>query len=152
MFNGESGTGIQLFPSHDTMVLHADLPPAHAISLEVVHTTSQQREVWRVITTTSDVGNVTQGPGVLHHQELPISGAQHFQAFCHWFVLFFCWCILPTATAFGRGPWLNDICQGWTGSTKAGQWGHTSFPQMQGGVWNPRGLSFVKLHFHPEGL
>ena len=35
--------------------------------------------IWRVLTTT-DVGNVTQGQGVLDHHVLPISGVQHAQA------------------------------------------------------------------------
>ena len=43
---------------------------------------SQDSEVWMALTTT-DVGNVTQDQGVVDHQVLPISGAQHAQAFCH---------------------------------------------------------------------
>ena len=42
---------------------------------------SHESEVWRVLTTT-DVENVTQGQGVPDHQVLPITGLQHFQAFC----------------------------------------------------------------------
>ena len=41
-------------------------------------------EVWRVLTTTTDVGDVTQGPGAAYHQVLHISGAQHFQELCLW--------------------------------------------------------------------
>ena len=41
----------------------------------------QDSEVWRVLTTTSDVGNVTQGHWLPDHRVLLISGAQRFQAF-----------------------------------------------------------------------
>ena len=47
---------------------------------------SHESEAWRLLTTTSDVINVTQGQGVLDRQVSPISGARHFQAFCHGFL------------------------------------------------------------------
>ena len=36
------------------------------------------------VVTTMDVGKGTQGHGVLDHQMLPISSAQHVQAFGDW--------------------------------------------------------------------
>ena len=41
---------------------------------------SQDPQHWRVLTTTSDVGQVTQGQGVPGHRVLHTRGAQHFQA------------------------------------------------------------------------
>ena len=49
-----------------------------------VQSLPHNRETWRVLATTSDVGNVTQGPGVPDHQVLPIGGARHSWAFRRW--------------------------------------------------------------------
>ena len=51
--------------------------------------------------TTTDVGNVTEGPGVPDHQVVPIGGAWHVQAFLlsHLFRGF-----LPLQCAVGLSP------------------------------------------------
>ena len=68
---GERGAAVQL----RTPAASAPGHPSHA-SASVLHTKPlqcQDREVWRVLTST-DVRNVTQGQGFLDHQVLPISG------------------------------------------------------------------------------
>ena len=63
-----------------TLMLPLGVPPMLALACSTQNL-SQDRQVWRVLTAT-DVGNVTPGQGVLDHQVLRISGAQHVLAFC----------------------------------------------------------------------
>ena len=79
---------------------------------------SQYSGVWGVLTT-ADVGNVTQGQGVPDHQVLPISAAQHAQAFCKLFQGFTAVGVPPTkALQWGLGSalqWVLPRPCGWGG-------------------------------------
>ena len=75
----ESGTVVPLLISSAS----APWRPSDAGGDNAPH--SHDGEVWSVLTTTSDGGNVTQGQGVPDHQVLPIGGVQHVQAVCHCF-------------------------------------------------------------------
>ena len=64
---------------------------------------SHDCEIWRVLPTTSDVGNATQGPGVPDHQIPHGSSAERFQGCCHLF-------LVPSDEV--TAPWLQSrVCR-----------------------------------------
>ena len=93
----------QLSACSRTPFLPRGVPPPPAPA-RFMFSQPQDCEVWRVLTTTSDGGEGTQGRGVPGHQVLPIGGAQPFQALHP----VFCSCVPFVWRAGRNGMWTRS--------------------------------------------
>ena len=79
---GWGGVGGCLWVMCNVSITSIPFSPACARRLQI--RSSPDREVRRMLTTTSDVGNSTTGPGGLCPRVLHNGGALHLEACCRW--------------------------------------------------------------------
>ena len=124
MFQGHTGEkgGGGTIPLLTIAALSLGIPPV--LAQHVSHQVDPKTVKFGGCSPPSDVGNVRQGQGLL-----PISGAQHAQAFCHsFFVVFVSLCSAPMATKCRQGHspflrWTESATFLHTGCTRWWRWG-----------------------------
>ena len=87
-----------------------------------------------MLLTTTSVGNVTQGYGVLGHQVLPIGGAKHTQTFCQLCRVFPACVVCQGGGGWGElGRHFSTIGEG---SRPHSVWDHRwGYPRVFAGAW-----------------